>query len=297
MLINRDSKSWVLLALAIFAMCLITYIPYHFSEAAGPSGGTWPGFLYGVLGTGMIFLAMGLTPRKKWRTMRIGRVYWWMQAHIWFGLLSFPVICFHAGLRSGLWGGTMTWALMILFILIEVSGIAGLVLQNLLPGKLLRDVQFETIFEQIDHVIGELHKEAEAKVASIWTRKVEREFDLDAVPAGGGTATMTAVTTPGAQQVVDFYQAKVAPALQPKLDPRAATPADFDRLRAATPLLVHEAINDLQSIVDERRQLERQRRIHYVLHGWLWFHVPASFAMLILIVVHVFKALEYHHPW
>lgn len=296
MLINRDSKKWVFAAAAIFAVCLITYVPYHLAARTGPSGGTWPGLLYGVLGTAMILLAMGLTPRKKWRTMRIGRVYWWMQAHVWFGLLSFPVICFHAGFRDGLWGGSLTWALMVLFIVIELSGILGLVFQNLLPGKLLRDVQYETIFEQIDHVVEKLREEAEGKVATIRNRKVERAFEVDAMPAGGA-ATVTAATTPGAHQLLEFYAQRVVPALQPKMGARAATPFDFDRLRAATPLVVHDAINDLQSIVDERRQLERQRKLHYLLHVWLWFHVPASAAMLVLMVLHVFKALQYHHPW
>lgn len=298
MLINRDSKPWALVALAIFVVCAIAYVPYHRSQLAGPSGGTWMGLFYGVIGTAFILLAMGLTPRKKFRTMRIGRVYWWMQAHVWFGLLSFPVILFHAGFRDGLWGGPMTWALMILFIVIELSGIVGIILQNVLPGKLLRDVQFETIFEQIDHVISKLREEAEAKVGAIADRKVEAEYDLDAVPAGGTVALMaTSAVTPGATEVATFYKQQVVRALAPDFDPTAAMPSEFDRLRARTPLIAHETINDLQSIVEERRQLERQRKTHYLLHGWLWIHIPMSLAMLVLIVVHAFVALRYAHPW
>jgi len=56
-------------------------------------------------------------------------------------------------------------------------------------------------------------------------------------------------------------------------------------------------INDLQSIVDERRQLERQRKTQYLLHGWLWVHVPLSMAMLVLILVHAVVALRYARPW
>jgi hypothetical protein len=295
MLINSDSKPWALAALVIFVVCALTYIPYHNSQLAGPSGGTWPGLIYGVIGTAFIFLAMGLTPRKKWRTARVGRVYWWMQAHVWFGLLAFPVILFHAGFREGLWGGWLTWALMLLFIVIELSGIAGLVLQNVLPGKLLRDVQYETIFEQIDAVAGKLKEEAESRIDAVTRRKVEAEFDLDAVPAG--TAVATAAETPGAAEVLGFYRAQVAPALAAPRASDLASPAEFDRLRARTPLVIHDTINDLQSIVDERRQLERQRRIHYVLHGWLWIHIPLSAAMLVLIFVHAVVALQYRNPF
>lgn len=301
MLLNRDSKPWLWVCLAIFVVCVATYIPYHYSTLNGPSGGTWPGLIYGVIGTLMIFLAMGLTPRKKFRTLRIGRTYWWLQAHVWFGLLSFPVILFHAGFRDGLWGGPITVTLMVLFILIELSGIVGLILQNVLPGKLLRDVQFETIFEQIDHVVGELRSEAQAKVESVTMRKVEDEFDLDAIPAGAGgraaMAVMTAATTPGAAEVESFYKSQVVPALSKGFRSDVATPAEFDKLRASTPLTIHEVINDLQSIVDERRQLEKQRKTQYLLHGWLWIHVPMSMAMLVLILVHAFVALRYARPW
>lgn len=305
MLINRDSKSWILVCLAIFAVCAVLYVPYHQGAVGGPSGGSWPGLIYGVIGTVFILLAMGLTPRKKWRTLRIGRAYWWMQAHIWFGLLAFPVICFHAGFRPGLWGGTMTWALMILFIIIELSGIIGLILQNVLPGKLLRDVQFETIFDQIDHVLEQLREEAAGRVSALTKRKVEAEFDFDAVPAGAesGSAatalmgTVTATETPGATEVEQFYRQQVIPALSNESSSTLATSGDFDRLRARTPLIAHETITDLQSIVEERRQLARQRKVHVLLHGWLWVHVPMSAAMLVLIVVHAIVALRYAHPW
>jgi hypothetical protein len=311
MLLNRDSKPWLWVCLAIFVVCTVAYVPYHRSSINGPSGGTWPGLIYGVIGTAMIFLAMALTPRKKFRTLRIGRTYWWLQAHVWFGLLSFPVILYHAGFREGLWGGWITVTLMVLFIIIEISGITGLILQNVLPGKLLRDVQFETIFEQIDHVVGELAKEAKSRVEAVTARKVEGEFDYDAIPAGSGlsgpvgsgtavaavpTAGVTAATTPGAEEVERFYRTQVVPALGSSYA-TAALPADFDRLRSQTPLSIHELINDLQSIVDERRQLERQRKTQYLLHGWLWVHVPLSMAMLVLIVVHAVVALRYARPW
>lgn len=304
MLLNRDSKSWITLCFAIFAVCAVLYWPYHHAAIAGPSGGTWPGLIYGVIGTAFILLAMGLTPRKKYRTLRIGRVYWWMQAHVWFGLLAFPVICFHAGFRPGLWGAPMTWALMLLFITIELSGIVGLILQNVLPSKLLKDVQYETIFDQIDHVVAQLREEAATRVSAITKRKVEAEFDIDAVPAGatGGVATAitgfaTATETPGATDVEHFYQQQVVAALADHPAPNMATPTDFDRLRARTPLIAHETINDLQSIVEERRQLARQRKLHIFLHAWLWIHVPMSAAMLILMIVHAVVALRYHHPW
>ncbi len=305
MLINRDAKPWIVLSVVLFVAATAAYIPYHMaSQPYGPSGGTWPGLIFGIVGTLMIFFAMALTPRKKLRTLRVGRAYLWMQGHVWFGLLSFPVILYHAGFREGLWGGLITWTLMILFILIEVSGIVGLIMQNLLPSKLLRDVRFETIFDQIDHVIGQLRDEASKRVEALTAHREEAEYDYDAIPVGAATAVMArpSVAKPGAATVQAFYKTTLEQYLTPAgrsstlASPDVAAAA-FDKLRAATPVDVHETINDLQSIAEERRQLSQQKRLHTFLHAWLWVHIPLSLAMLVLILVHIVVALKYVQPW
>ncbi|MFN4243493.1 MAG: hypothetical protein ACK4PI_09670 [Tepidisphaerales bacterium] len=314
MRINRDSLPWVWATSAVLVVCVLTYIPYHRAALNGPSGGTWPGLIYGVIGTAMIVVAMLLTPRKKLRTLRVGRAYGWMQAHVWLGLASLPVILLHAGFRDGLWGSPFTFALMVVFIVIYVSGVVGLVLQNLMPVRLLAEVPGETIFEQIDHVIGHLRQEAEKVVMSASRPRGEEGFELEAIPAGaaaGGGAARAAVgesaggvrateappARDGAEALTAFYRQQVVPALADRGDVSVATPADFERLRATLPLGMQEAAADLQSIVEERRQLERQRRLHTWLHGWLWVHVPLSAAMAVMVVVHAVVALRYARPW
>ena len=296
MLIDRQAKPWVLTAAALFVIATIAYIPYHRSMPNGPSGGSLMGLIYGVAGTAMILFAIALTPRKRLRTLRIGRAYLWMQGHVWFGLLSFPVILYHAGFRQHLWGAPLTLTLMLLFIAIEVSGIIGLILQQILPTKLLRDVPYETVFEQIDHVVDTLRTEADTKLAALTTHKVEREYEYDALPAGA-TATMS-TTTPGVEALATFYKSEILPFLQTApARTKVWRPGDaaiaFDRLRTHLPVELHETANDLQSIADERRQLVRQKKLHTYLHSWLWIHVPLSFAMLVLIVVHAVEALRY----
>lgn len=304
MLINRDTTPWAVTAMILFVVATILYIPYHAaSQPNGPSGGSWPGLIYGIVGTAMIVFAMLLTPRKKYRTLRVGKVYWWLQGHVWFGLLAFPMIVYHAGLREGLWGGFLPWALMILFLLIEISGIFGLIMQNVLPSKLLRDVQYETIFEQIDHVVDRLKGEADQKVSAAVGLQEQQPFDVEAVPAGAVATATASQTLASHKKLSDFHRTVIQPFLVSRFDassPLAKVTTStqvFDRLRLETPLALHDAINDLQSITDERRQLNRQRQIHYWLHGWLWVHIPLSAALLILTVVHIFVALAYKNPW
>ena len=62
--------------------------------------------------------------------------------------------------------------------------------------------------------------------------------------------------------------------------------------RSSRPAL-EAAIADLESICEEERQLLRQERMHGLLHGWLIVHVPLSFALMALAVVHIVMALAF----
>ena len=66
----------------------------------------------------------------------------------------------------------------------------------------------------------------------------------------------------------------------------------FAKLRSMVPTL-ERAIADLESICEEERQLQRQVRMHRVLHGWLLVHVPLSFVLIALSAVHIIMALRF----
>ena len=44
---------------------------------------------------------------------------------------------------------------------------------------------------------------------------------------------------------------------------------------------------------EERRQWDRQARLHFWLHNWLWVHFPLSVALVVLMFVHIWAALKY----
>ena len=67
--------------------------------------------------------------------------------------MSFPLIRFHAGFQLG---GPLTMVLMVLFTLVIASGIFGVVLQQFIPRMMLARLPHETIYEQIDSVVGQL---------------------------------------------------------------------------------------------------------------------------------------------
>ncbi len=296
MIVDRQSRSWIVGCLVIFAIATATYIPYARAQLNGPSGGSWHGLTYGVVGTLMILFAMLLSFRKKVRTMRIGRAYWWMQGHIWFGLLSYPIILYHAGFR---WGGTLTQVLMWLFTIIIVSGIIGLIFQQFIPTLILRRVPMESTYENHPLVLAALREEAERLIPSQEVRD-EAEINVDAIPAGSATATLMATETSVAEtRLREFYTRHVKPFLLDEPAPNLSLASDlsansmFDELGRMLPASMKSIAQDLKEICDERRQIIRHRRFYHWLHGWLLVHIPLSFAMLLLMVLHIVFALRY----
>ena len=60
------------------------------------------------------------------------------------------------------------------------------------------------------------------------------------------------------------------------------TSAMFQQFRILCPQDFWPRLNDLENICEEKRELDRQRVLHRVLHGWLLVHIPASYALLAL---------------
>ncbi|HEY2827085.1 MAG TPA: hypothetical protein VGJ04_05740, partial [Pirellulales bacterium] len=272
----------------------------------------------------MLFEFM-LWPRKHFRVWRVGMVKTWLRAHIWLGLLTVPLILLHSGFA---WGGQLTTILAWLFIAVIVSGIFGLIMQQWLPRVMLDELPAETIVSQIDNVAQNLCGEAEQLVAAVCGLEVEEltaartgqfvapAVDDDPESAGGpryvtigavrqvgnvqGRVLQTQVIEPipGCQPLAEAFIQDIAPFL---LDgSEQSTLADshraanyFQRLRTALDPQTHEIIDVLESYCDQRRQFNRQRRLHRLLHGWLLIHLPLSVVLIVLMFIHIFTALKY----
>ncbi len=171
MRIDETHRPWLIITLIILGISTVGYIPYAlFSH---PGGGTTIGLTYGIAGYAMMIFAALLSIRKKFRVARIGRAKAWMRGHIWLGFLAFPLILYHAAFGLG---GPLTKVLMLLFVFVWVSGIVGAVLQHYMPIIMTREVPMETIYDQIDSVLGQLCNEADDIMVATGSR--------DGSPAG-----------------------------------------------------------------------------------------------------------------
>src|SRR5208283_2531897 len=304
MIIDRSHRGWFIASLILLAVGGLLYVPYAFLSTAGVGGGSVPGIIYGSVGSAMMIFAGLLGARKKYRTWRLGRATWWMRGHLWLGFLSFPFILFHAGFRLG--NGPLTRVLMALFLVVFISGIVGAVLQHFMPKMMTERVSMETVFDQIDSVLDQLVTEAAqivSDIAAAVEHQIEREEAAEELlPASGRARKAGVVTAPDERvsgQITSFFQSQMKPYLLSRHtrkyflgNPVQASTA-IQQLKVLVPQSLWAKFDDLENICEEKRELERQRKLHKILHGWLLIHIPASYALILLGIVHAVLALRY----
>ncbi len=302
MRLNKDHRGWLLFTIAATIAGAVSYRWYVAASPYGASGGSWPGLIYGILGTLAMLLAGLLAARKKVRTWRLGPARAWMQLHIWLGLLAVPLILFHAGFRLG---GALTTTLMVLFAVVTLSGLFGLALQQYLPTIMTERVSLETLVGQMDHVRQGLATDAYelvASVAGVIPEAAEEQARLQAEQAAlqkrpgnwKAIARKPPATDPAPEAALlkEVYLREIRPYLL--RDARRRTnPPDIRTLAVRTPEEWRPKLERLAAICEESYQLAVQRRLHDVLHGWLFIHAPLSFALFVLAAFHIVMALKY----
>ena len=309
MLLDATQRRWAIGTAVAAVAATAAYVPYAATRLNGPSGGSWPGLTFGVVGFALIVFAGLLGARRKVPTWRVGRATTWMKGHLWLGLLSYVLILYHAGFA---WGGTLTFILMLVFTIVVATGIYGVVLQQFMPRLMMERLSLETVYEQIDAIVAQLRGEADSLVSSVvGLLPVAEPGPATEHRAGGGLARgealaraprpATALLPPPdeAAPLKDAYVREIRTYLSRELprNGRLRNPNERDALfadlRTMLPATVHQVIDELEAICEERRQLALQKRMHHWLHGWLLVHVPLSMALLVLSAVHAVVSLRY----
>jgi hypothetical protein len=322
---DKTQRGWAVGSLAFLAASGLAYVVYAQQAAAGPSGGSAMGLLFGSLGFAFMIFAALLGARKRVPTWRLGRAQAWMRGHLWLGLLSLPMILFHGGFH---FGGALTRVLMWLLIITVGSGVFGAALQHYVPRMMTAEAPLETIYAEIANVRKVLREEADGAVESICGSMGLARDEAEGQRAGGFTAlrpiSAAAVPLRTSASVSAGASAAVAPATEtillsegeaaplkkfylqelrvfleePRRGGQRLRNADkakmaFAGLRTLLPVTAHGTLNDLEEICDEARQLVRQEQLHRWLHGWLLVHIPLSLALMVLGAVHAVVALRF----
>jgi hypothetical protein len=306
LLIDHTHRKWFVGTALGLVIATAAYVPYTFQSPQGARGGSALGLVYGSIGFAFMLFAGLLGLRKKFPVWRVGRAQTWMRAHLWLGLVSFPLILLHGGFH---FGGSLTRALMWLFIFVFFSGLLGAALQHFMPRLQTAQLPMETIYEQIDRVRSQLAEEAsrlvEESCAALEGEVSGASAQQRAMAASAG-ANWDVTVASGLQadeqassELRRFLLVEVQPYLgktgpsRARLGNPSLARAMFRQLRVLFPPALHASIDDLENICDEKRQLDKQNRLHKLLHGWLLVHIPLSYAVLVLGVWHAVVALRF----
>ncbi len=306
MLIDHTHRKWCFGSLVGLAIAAAVYVPYSLRSPQGPRGGSALGLIYGGVGFAFMLFAGLLGLRKKFPVWRLGRAQTWMRAHLWLGFASFPLILLHGGFH---FGGLLTKVLIWLFTFVFVSGLLGALLQHFLPRLHTAQLPLETIYEQIDRVRNQLAEEATRLVdesCSALEGEVSGASERQRAMAASAGANWDVTVATGLQadeqssaELRRFLLAEVQPFLgkagarKTRLSNPSMAAAMFQQLRLLFPPALHSSIDDLENICDEKRQLDKQSRLHKLLHGWLLVHIPLSYALLLLGAWHAVVAVRF----
>ena len=294
-----------------------------------PTGSTGCLFWFGFLGGSICVFEFLLWPRKWKRVWRVGAVKTWMRAHIWLGLFAVPLLILHSGFYFTNPEATILFAL---FVIVIASGVWGLIMQQYIPAKLLREVPVETIFSQIQHVANllvidaehivvstcgmpesEQHRPAAVLAAEAEEKDLKRaaigdQFTVGKVREFGGSHGELLQSRTVIEPVKDseplrlFFNTVLAVYLRDgkksgsELANKERATLLFVELKRKLDDLAHKAVDELEKLANERRLLDRQAKLHFWLHNWLWVHLPLSVALMVLMIIHVWKTLQYLWP-
>ncbi len=298
-------------------VCLAFYVRESLEAGKPVGGGSGSGLICGIVAGLVIVFEMGLWPRKALRRLRLLPTKYWLAAHIWLGLASLPLAIAHCGFHLGGW---LPATFMVLFVLCIVSGVYGLVVQNVLPRYMLRNLPSETIYNQIDYVSEQTVKDARQMLLTACGRNLSREQAFEEEPELEGVSTHTIVIgavrqagrtrgrTLETQRVPEAREdretlwtalSEIEPfllrgdAAQTPVNNRQQASQWFSRLRSACSEDGQSVIDILEGMCDQRRQFDIQATLHRWLHTWLAIHVGLSVAVSVLLAVHVWTALKY----
>ncbi|MGL4551480.1 MAG: hypothetical protein ACRC33_09860 [Gemmataceae bacterium] len=263
MLIDRTHRWWSVATLAVALAALGLHLWLRPS-----GGGTAAGLWYGVAGSALMVFAGLLSAHRRLPVRRwVGKRQTWLRGHIWLGLLSVVFIGCHANWRLG---GPLEIALWAVFALTVVSGLIGLGLQIVLPRVLTNRVDAEAPYDQIPHLCDRMRQDADAAVA----------------PALPGVEPPARAELEALHAVARRFLGRAYEPSSPLAQPLRAE-ALFDRVRAVPGMeAAAAAVDRLEVLCDERRQLGDQAWVQAWLHCWLFAHVPVSLALLVLGVAH-----------
>lgn len=270
-----------------FSLVLVSVLLYLSQKAElPPNGGSWQGYVLGLIGLVIIVLLSWLGIRKRSYQSVVGTVQGWTSAHIYFGLSLIVVATLHSAFQFGYNVHTLAFILMSLVVL---SGIYGLIMYSRLPqrmsarrkGKSLNDWLDE--LDEVDRGVRDIAERCDAEVQSAASNAIER-------------------TTFGASYLarlfeVDYSKVMLGGRLVSNSHQGAITRYLAVRIPNTSKRGEAELLQKLLLLFGRRGEIIQHLRFEFAselrLKVWLIFHIPLTAALLCALFAHVVSVFFY----
>ena len=263
-------RRWRNLSITIVVMAIVLFVHRAYDISLHQEK-----FLTGwLLLAGVLMLTL-YNSRKKLTMVPLGSNATWLQFHIYLGLITVAIFGMHISWH--LPNGWLEGILGLLFALVAGSGLVGLYLSRRFSRLLTRRGE-EVIFERIPQFVVQLREEAEAVV-------------------------LAAAAETGSSTLADHYSRQLA-------DYFAGPRNYFSHVISSSRTLFSQLneianmeryLNDkereysaqLRDLVEKKDELDYHRALQLTLKSWLFVHVPLTYGMLLLALVHLVLAYAF----
>ena len=138
MLLDAKQRPWIVATSLLAVAATVVYFVDAPRHLTGPSGSTAVGLTLGIIAYGIMLFCAALGLKRRVPHWRLGRAQTWLRAHVWLGLLIVVLVALHAAFALG---GPFTAALWVMLILVTVSGLVGIFIQQSIPRVLLHSLR------------------------------------------------------------------------------------------------------------------------------------------------------------
>lgn len=216
-----------------------------------------------------------LTIRKKLVILPFGRVRFWLMLHYYLGFVTVGVFLIHT--KFHLPDAALEWLLWTLFVLIAVSGLVGGVISKIVPSRVEAHGE-RLLFERIPMFRAQLAAQAEDLVAD----SIEN----------GNTYSIANLYT---ERLVDYFarHRNIWAHLRSSNLPLARLLGELDAIERYLDENGKAHLQRLRELVVAKDNVDFNYANGGLLKLWLFFHIPATYALIVAVLVHVIVAYAF----
>lgn len=228
-----------------------------------------PRFLDGWILTAGCLAQVLFSIRRKLPLLSLGAVSSWMQAHLYVGYFLVAVFALHT--RFELPDGVVETTLWGLFVILVLSGFTGAYLSRTLPAKLAHNARPLDI-EDIPAAQFEL----------------ARRIDGLALDAANGAGPLS-LSELYSSTLLGFLNGprNILAHLKGSSGAMNRVLGEIDAVERHLDEGGKETLHSIRGLVAEKHQLDRQYAHQWLLRAWLFVHIPATYGMIVLALVHI----------